>query len=69
VDLHRGLFRDLLGLAYGDFRPGWTGYAPLQTQAGPGMVSYLFGFAVISVGMMTAGFNLAVTIIYYRARE
>ena len=54
-------------LPYGGFPTGWTGYAPLQTQAGPGMISYLFGFAVISVGMMTAGFNIAITIINYRA--
>jgi len=31
------------------------------------MISYLFGFAVISVGMIAAGFNLAATIINYRA--
>ncbi len=54
-------------LPYGGFPTGWTGYAPLQTQAGPGMVSYLFGFAVIGLGMMAAGFNLAVTIVNYRA--
>ncbi len=54
-------------LPYGAFPTGWTGYAPLQTQAGPGMVSYLFGFAVIGMGMMAAGFNIAVTIINYRA--
>jgi cytochrome c oxidase subunit 1 len=54
-------------LPYGGFPTGWTGYAPLQTQAGPGMVSYLFGFAVIALGMMLAGFNLFVTIINYRA--
>lgn len=54
-------------LPYGGFPTGWTGYAPLQTQAGPGMISYLFGFAIIGVGMMTAGFNLAITIINYRA--
>jgi len=29
--------------------------------------SYLFGFAVISVGMIAAGFNLAATIINYAA--
>src|SRR5664280_1407782 len=52
---------------YGVFPTGWTGYAPLQTQAGPGMVSYLLGFAVIGMGMMAAGFNIAVTIINYRA--
>jgi cytochrome c oxidase subunit 1 len=54
-------------LPYGGFPTGWTGYAPLQTQAGPGMVSYLFGFAIIGVGMITAGFNLAITVINYRA--
>jgi cytochrome c oxidase subunit 1 len=54
-------------LPYGGFPTGWTGYAPLQTQAGPGMISYLFGFAIIGVGMMTAGFNIAITIVNYRA--
>jgi cytochrome c oxidase subunit 1 len=54
-------------LPYGGFPTGWTGYAPLQTQAGPGMVSYLLGFAVIGMGMILAGFNQAVTIINYRA--
>ena len=54
-------------LPYGGFPTGWTGYAPLQTQAGAGMVSYLLGFAVIGVGMMAAGFNLLVTIVAYRA--
>jgi len=54
-------------LPFGGFPTGWTGYAPLQTQAGPGMVSYLFGFFVIGLGMMLAGFNLAVTIVNYRA--
>jgi len=33
------------------------------------MMSYLVGFAVIGLGMMTAGFNLAVTIINYRPRD
>jgi cytochrome c oxidase subunit 1 len=51
----------------GGFPTGWTGYAPLQTQAGAGMDSYLVGFAVIGIGMICAGFNLAVTIINYRA--
>ena len=54
-------------LPFGGFPTGWTGYAPLQTQAGPGMVAYLFGFAVIALGMIAAGFNVAVTVINYRA--
>ena len=54
-------------LFFGGFPTGWTGYAPLQTQAGGGMDSYLVGFAVIGIGMILAGFNLACTIINYRA--
>src|SRR5450631_2663772 len=54
-------------LPLGGFPTGWTGYAPLQTQASGGMDSYLVGFAVIGIGMICAGFNLAATIIHYRA--
>jgi cytochrome c oxidase subunit 1 len=51
----------------GGFPTGWTGYAPLQTQASAGMDAYLVGFAVIGLGMICAGFNLGCTIINYRA--
>ncbi len=54
-------------LPYGGFPTGWTGYAPLQTQAGPGMIGYLLCFAVIGTGMIASGFNIGVTIINYRA--
>ena len=57
----------MTALPLGGFSTGWTGYAPLQTQANPGMDAYLVGFAVIGVGMIMAGFNLAATIINYRA--
>ncbi|MGP0032865.1 MAG: cbb3-type cytochrome c oxidase subunit I [Acidimicrobiales bacterium] len=57
----------LTALPLGGFPTGWTGYAPLQTQASGGMDSYLVGFAVIGIGMIAAGFNLAATIIHYRA--
>jgi cytochrome c oxidase subunit 1 len=57
----------LTALPLGGFPTGWTGYAPLQTQATAGMDSYLVGFAVIGIGMICAGFNLAATIINYRA--
>ena len=36
----------------GGFPTGWTGYAPLQTQAAAGMDAYLVGFAVIGIGMI-----------------
>ena len=57
----------LSALPLGGFPTGWTGYAPLQTQATGGMDSYLVGFAVIGIGMICAGFNLLATIINYRA--
>ena len=57
----------LAALPLGGFPTGWTGYAPLQTQATAGMDAYLVGFMVIGVGMICAGFNLAATIINYRA--
>ena len=57
----------LTALPLGGFPTGWTGYAPLQTQGAGGMDSYLVGFAVIGIGMICAGFNLAATIINYRA--
>jgi cytochrome c oxidase subunit 1 len=57
----------IAALPLGGFPTGWTGYAPLQSQATTGMDAYLVGFAVIGLGMITAGFNLAVTIISYRA--
>ena len=62
-----GYFVIISALFLGGFPTGWTGYAPLQTQAGAGMMSYLVGFAVIGTGMMAAGFNLAVTIVTCRA--
>jgi len=57
----------LTALPLGGFDTGWTGYAPLQTQAALGMDSYLVGFLVIGTGMILAGFNMAATIINYRA--
>ncbi len=62
-----GYFVILAALPLGGFPTGWTGYAPLQTQATGGMDAYLVGFAVIGAGMIMAGFNLLVTIIHYRA--
>ncbi len=57
----------LTALPMGGFPTGWTGYAPLQTEAVGGMDSYLVGFIVVGLGMILAGFNLMVTIIHYRA--
>ncbi|MGH8981877.1 MAG: cytochrome c oxidase subunit I [Acidimicrobiales bacterium] len=62
-----GYFVILSALALGGFPTGWTGYAPLQTQAPLGMDSYLVGFGIVGTGMILAGFNIALTIINYRA--
>jgi cytochrome c oxidase subunit I len=62
-----GYFVILGALFLGGFPTGWTGYAPLQTQAAEGMDAYLIGFIVVGTGMILAGFNLLVTIIHYRA--
>ncbi|MGH9101946.1 MAG: cytochrome c oxidase subunit I [Acidimicrobiales bacterium] len=62
-----GLMVILAALPLGGFPTGWTGYAPLQTEAKAGMDAYLVGFGVIAVGMILAGFNMLVTIVNYRA--
>jgi cytochrome c oxidase subunit I len=62
-----GYFVILTALPLGGFPTGWTGYAPLQEQAGVGMDAYLVGFGVIGTAMILAGFNIAITIINYRA--
>ncbi|MGB9111244.1 MAG: cbb3-type cytochrome c oxidase subunit I [Acidimicrobiales bacterium] len=62
-----GYLTILTALPLGGFPTGWTGYAPLQTQSTVGMDSYLAGFAIIGMGMVAAGFNIAVTIITHRA--
>jgi cytochrome c oxidase subunit I len=62
-----GYLTILSALPLGGFPTGWTGYAPLQTQATQGMDAYLAGFAIIGIGMIAAGFNIAVTIITHRA--
>jgi len=62
-----GLMVILTALPLGGFDTGWTGYAPLQTQAEPGMDAYLVGFGTIGTGMVLNGFNQIVTIVNYRA--
>jgi len=51
----------------GGFPTGWTGYAPLSIQAGEGQDAYAFAFGLMGISMILAGFNIACTIICYRA--
>ncbi len=57
----------LSSILLGGFPTGWTGYAPLSIQAGEGMDAYAFAFGLMAISMTLAGFNLACTIICYRA--
>ena len=55
------------GLLLGGFHFGWTGYAPLSIQDGPGADSYAIAFGLMGVSIILAGFNIIVTVICYRA--
>src|SRR5580658_3432273 len=57
----------LSGVLFGGFPTGWTGYAPLSTQATAGEDAYFFAFGLMGISMILAGFNMIVTIINYRA--
>jgi cytochrome c oxidase subunit I len=55
------------GLLVGGFHFGWTGYAPLSIQDGPGADSYAIAFGLMGISIILAGFNIIVTVICYRA--
>jgi cytochrome c oxidase subunit I len=55
------------GLMLGGFPFGWTGYAPLSIEAGPGADSYAIAFGLMGISIILAGFNIIVTVICYRA--
>jgi cytochrome c oxidase subunit 1 len=57
----------LSGILFGGFPTGWTGYGPLNVQAGPGMDAYAVAFSLMGISMILAGFNIIVTYINYRA--
>ena len=57
----------LSGLLVGGFHFGWTGYAPLSIQDGPGADSYAIAFGLMGISIILAGFNIIVTVICYRA--
>jgi cytochrome c oxidase subunit 1 len=57
----------LSALWQGGFQSGWTGYAPLSIQGGPGQSDYDVAFALMALSMIFASINMAATIINYRA--
>jgi cytochrome c oxidase subunit 1 len=57
----------LSSMLWGGFPTGWTGYAPLNVQAGLGMDAYAVVWSIMGTSLILAGFNLIVTYINYRA--
>ena len=57
----------LASVFWGGFNTGWTGYTPLSEQAGQGMDSYIVGFGLIALALVTSGVNMLATIITLRA--
>jgi cytochrome c oxidase subunit 1 len=55
------------GLLLGGFHFGWTGYAPLSIQDGPGADAYAIAFGLMGISVILAGFDIIVTVICYRA--
>jgi len=52
---------------FGGFPTGWTGYAPLNVQANPGMDCYIIFFALVGISMTLLGVNMIATVITMRA--
>jgi cytochrome c oxidase subunit 1 len=52
---------------FGGFPTGWTGYAPLNVQANPGMDCYILFFALVGISMTLLGLNMIATVITMRA--
>jgi cytochrome c oxidase subunit I len=57
----------LSSLLLGGFPFGWTGYAPLSIQSGPGADSYAIAFGLMGISMVLSGFNIIGTVICCRA--
>jgi cytochrome c oxidase subunit 1 len=52
---------------FGGFPTGWTGYAPLNVQANPGMDCYILFFALVGISMTLLGVNMIATVVTMRA--
>ena len=52
----------------GGIPTGWSAYAPLSTQAGPGMNSFLVTIIIFAISTAIAGTNITTTVLTMRAR-
>ena len=52
----------------GGIPTGWSAYAPLSTQAGPGMNAFLVTIIIFAISTAIAGTNITATVITMRAK-
>jgi cytochrome c oxidase subunit 1 len=55
-------------LFLGGFQTGWTGYAPLADQGGPGMDAYSFTIILFALSTTIAALNIVTTVITLRTK-
>ncbi len=55
-------------LFLGGFQTGWTGYAPLADQGGPGMDAYAFLIIIFALSTSTAALNIVTTVVVLRTK-
>ncbi|SRR5579883_348201 len=58
----------LSALFLGGFPTGWTGYAPLADQTGPGMDAYAFTIMLFALSTAIAALNIVTTVITLRTK-
>ncbi len=58
----------LSALFLGGFQTGWTGYAPLADQGGPGMDAYSFTIILFALSTTVAALNIVTTVMTLRTK-
>jgi cytochrome c oxidase subunit 1 len=53
---------------YGGIPTGWTAYAPLSVQAGPGMNAFIVTIIIFAISSAIAGANITTTVVTMRAK-
>ncbi|HEY7414586.1 MAG TPA: cbb3-type cytochrome c oxidase subunit I, partial [Ktedonobacteraceae bacterium] len=58
----------LSALFLGGFQTGWTGYAPLADQGGPGMDAYSITIIIFALSTAIAALNIVTTVVVLRTK-
>jgi cytochrome c oxidase subunit 1 len=53
---------------FGGIPTGWSGYAPLSSQAPPGMDGYVMAIVIFAISTMVAGANITATVVKMRTK-